>query len=81
MYPPFTGGVRLAIRDTQVGWGVLLLLVLSPPLPQVGPHHLPSGSVVYYSLLAAGRDTGVFLHPEQFLPGRWGRELKEEPVK
>jgi len=57
MYPPFTGGVRLAIRDTQVG-----------------PHHLPSGSVVYYSLLAAGRDTGVFLHPEQFLPGRWRKE-------
>ena len=57
MYPPFTGGLRVALRDTQVG-----------------KHHLQAGSTVYYSLIAAMRDPKAFLHPEQFLPGRWRRE-------
>jgi cytochrome P450 len=56
MFPPFTGGLRVAVRDTQVGG-----------------HHLPAGTTVYYSLVAAMRDPQAFLHPEQFLPGRWRR--------
>ena len=62
MYPPFTGGLRVALRDTQVG-----------------QHHLQAGSTVYYSLIGAMRDPKAFLHPEQFLPGRWRRE--EDRVK
>ena len=56
MYPPFTGGLRVALRDTKVG-----------------QYHVQAGSTVYYSLIAAMRDPIAFLHPEQFLPGRWRR--------
>jgi len=54
MFPPFIGGLRVALRDTQVG-----------------PYHLPMGTMVHYSLLGAMRDPHAFLHPEEFLPGRW----------
>ena len=56
MFPPFTGGLRVAVREARVG-----------------PYHVPAGATVHYSLLAAMRDPRAFLHPEQFLPGRWRR--------
>jgi len=54
MFPPFLGGLRVALRDCTLG-----------------PYHLPTGTTVFYSLQAAMRDPGVFLHAEQFMPGRW----------
>jgi len=54
MFPPFIGGLRIALRDTQVS-----------------AHHIPMGTMVHYSLLGAMRDPHAFLHPEEFLPGRW----------
>eukprot|EP00090_Calanus_glacialis_P005026 TRINITY_DN13845_c0_g1_i1.p1 TRINITY_DN13845_c0_g1~~TRINITY_DN13845_c0_g1_i1.p1 ORF type:complete len:429 (+),score=73.34 TRINITY_DN13845_c0_g1_i1:471-1757(+) len=37
----------------------------------VGEYHVPAGTAVYYSFMAAMRDPSAFLYPEEFMPGRW----------
>jgi len=37
----------------------------------VGDYHVPAGTAVYYSFMAAMRDHSAFLYPEEFMPGRW----------
>ncbi|XP_020784490.2 cholesterol side-chain cleavage enzyme, mitochondrial [Boleophthalmus pectinirostris] len=36
-------------------------------------YHIPAGTLVQLGLFAMGRDPGVFLRPEQYLPSRWLR--------
>jgi len=37
----------------------------------VGDYHVPAGTAVYYSFMAAMRDPSAFLYPDDFMPGRW----------
>eukprot|EP00092_Neocalanus_flemingeri_P007969 GFUD01008597.1.p1 GENE.GFUD01008597.1~~GFUD01008597.1.p1 ORF type:complete len:428 (+),score=81.09 GFUD01008597.1:527-1810(+) len=37
----------------------------------VGDYHVPAGTAVYYSFMAAMRDPSAFIYPDDFMPGRW----------
>lgn len=43
---------------------------------EVGDYHVPAGTAVYYSFMAAMRDPSAFIYPEEFMPGRW-KKLEE----